>query len=238
MPETCPPLDISRLARALHESALLMNVAANPRRLQILYELTSGARTLRQVCESLTLERRSLSHHLQVLVQAALIASSREENQRSYQLTEAGAKLLHTAGMLDGRQVTGAASRSPEAADSPAEDGLERMLALLRIFADPVRLRLLNLLAGDSEVCVCHLHKALDLPQSTVSRHLTQLRDARLIVGRREGTWIYYRLAHAAGGLHGILIGQIDPKIAHGGVFEADLDRLEGLTSCQKSDDK
>ena len=54
---------------------------------------------------------------------------------------------------------------------------LERSTRLLRALADPVRLRILNLLAGDREVCVCHLHEALELPQPTVSRHLAYLRD-------------------------------------------------------------
>ena len=65
---------------------------------------------------------------------------------------------------------------------------------LLKAFADPVRLRLLNLLAG-REVCVCHLHEALGLPQPTVSRHLAYLRKAGLVVGRKDGLWVHYRLA-------------------------------------------
>jgi ArsR family transcriptional regulator, arsenate/arsenite/antimonite-responsive transcriptional repressor len=51
--------------------------------------------------------------------------------------------------------------------------GLDESTRMLAAFADPVRLRLLNLLGGEhEEVCVCHLHTALELPQPTVSRHL------------------------------------------------------------------
>ena len=66
-------------------------------------------------------------------------------------------------------------------------DALDESTRLLKAFADPVRLRLLNLLSGDrEEVCVCHLHEALGMPQPTVSRHLAYLRKHGLVVGRKE----------------------------------------------------
>ena len=64
----------------------------------------------------------------------------------------------------------------------------------LKTLADPVRLRLLWLLSDGGEHCVCRLVEALDLPQSTVSRHLGRLREAGLVRGRREGTWMHYSL--------------------------------------------
>jgi ArsR family transcriptional regulator len=82
-----------------------------------------------------------------------------------------------------------------------APDALDESVELFKAVADPVRLRLLNLLA-EGEVCVCHLYEALDLPQSTVSRHLAYLRKRRLVVGRKEGLWVHYRLAKPAGGIH------------------------------------
>ena len=63
--------------------------------------------------------------------------------------------------------------------------------------ADATRLRILGVLA-DGEVCVCHIHEALRLPQPTVSRHLAHLRRAGLVKTRREGLWIHYRLAEVA----------------------------------------
>jgi ArsR family transcriptional regulator, arsenate/arsenite/antimonite-responsive transcriptional repressor len=82
-----------------------------------------------------------------------------------------------------------------------ATDTLDESVELFKAFADPVRVRLLNLLAG-GEVCVCFLHQALDLPQSTVSRHLAYLRKRGLVVGRKDGLWVHYRLARPAGELH------------------------------------
>ncbi len=82
-----------------------------------------------------------------------------------------------------------------------AAEPLDVSVEFFKAFADPVRLRLLNLLAA-GEVCVCHLHEALDLPQSTVSRHLAYLRKRGLVLGRKEGLWVHYRLAKPAVELH------------------------------------
>ena len=75
-------------------------------------------------------------------------------------------------------------------------DILGAMKQTARIFktlADETRLRILALLTS-GELCVCDLVAALELPQSTVSRHLATLRNAGLVVGRRQGVWMYYRL--------------------------------------------
>jgi ArsR family transcriptional regulator len=64
---------------------------------------------------------------------------------------------------------------------------------LFRAFADPTRLRLLNLLDTD-EVCVCFLVEALEMSQPKISRHLAYLRRAGIVSARREGKWMHYRL--------------------------------------------
>ncbi len=63
------------------------------------------------------------------------------------------------------------------------------------VLADPVRLRLLSLLASapTGEVCVCELVEPLDRSQPTVSHHLKVLSDAGLIVGEKRGRWVWYR---------------------------------------------
>jgi len=75
----------------------------------------------------------------------------------------------------------------------------EESVELARAFkalADPVRLRLLSMIATQDggEVCVCDLTPAFDLSQPTVSHHLKLLREAGLIAAERRGTWVYYRL--------------------------------------------
>jgi ArsR family transcriptional regulator len=69
---------------------------------------------------------------------------------------------------------------------------------LFRALADPTRLRLLNLIA-DREICVCYFVGILGIPQPKVSRHLAYLRRAGLVLARREGKWMHYRLALPAG---------------------------------------
>ena len=63
-----------------------------------------------------------------------------------------------------------------------------------KALGDPIRLRLFYLLSRHDELCVCHLTDALEIPQSTVSRHLGLLRHAELVTTRRNGKWMYYRL--------------------------------------------
>jgi ArsR family transcriptional regulator, arsenate/arsenite/antimonite-responsive transcriptional repressor len=73
-----------------------------------------------------------------------------------------------------------------------------------KAMADPVRLRLLSLIAShpNGQVCVCDLTEAFDLTGPTISHHLKVLRNAGLIDGERRGTWIYYRaLPHTLGQL-------------------------------------
>lgn len=66
--------------------------------------------------------------------------------------------------------------------------------ALFDSLSDATRRRILSLLLGQGELCVCELVAALDMPQPKISRHLAVMREASLTSMRREGTWIYYRL--------------------------------------------
>ena len=68
-----------------------------------------------------------------------------------------------------------------------------------KALGDPVRLRLLSLIAaraGD-EVCVCELTDAFTLTGPTISHHLKVLREAGLVDSERRGTWVYYRVVPA-----------------------------------------
>ena len=114
--------------------------------------------------------------------------------------------------------------------DEPTTDPLVAAVEAFKACADPVRLRLLNLLV-DGEVCVCHLHEALELPQSTVSRHLAYLRERGLVVGRKEGLWVHYRLSRAKDELHRHLIGCLGACHAASETLKLDRQRL-GLRTC------
>jgi ArsR family transcriptional regulator len=65
---------------------------------------------------------------------------------------------------------------------------------LFKALGDETRLRIVALLAH-GELCVCHFESALGLNQSTTSRQLSVLRAAGVVEARREGSWVYYRLA-------------------------------------------
>ena len=65
--------------------------------------------------------------------------------------------------------------------------------AFLKLVADPNRLRIMALLAH-GERCVCDLEGALGLPQNLVSHHLSVLKRHGLVLDRRDGKWVYYRV--------------------------------------------
>ena len=66
---------------------------------------------------------------------------------------------------------------------------------VFKALSDETRLRIMGLLIAGEELCVCEIIAALDLPQSTVSRHLAYLRNSGLLEDRRQGVWMYYRLS-------------------------------------------
>jgi ArsR family transcriptional regulator, arsenate/arsenite/antimonite-responsive transcriptional repressor len=76
---------------------------------------------------------------------------------------------------------------------SSATDKLVDAAPVFAALGDETRLRIVALLSH-GELCVCHIESALDLNQSTASRHLGILRTAGVVDCRREGTWVYYRL--------------------------------------------
>ena len=77
----------------------------------------------------------------------------------------------------------------------PAEQA-ERIAPLLKAIADPVRLRLLSLVAShaDGEACVCDLNDAFDLSQPTISHHLKVLHEVGLLDRSKRGVWVYYAI--------------------------------------------
>src|SRR4051812_15155802 len=99
---------------------------------------------------------------------------------------------------------------SPLAKEPLSIDAAERIAPLLKALADPVRLRLLSLVAShaDGEACVCDLNDAFDLSQPTISHHLKLLHEAGLLDREKRGVWVYYRVnAGALGDLAALLGG-------------------------------
>jgi ArsR family transcriptional regulator len=100
---------------------------------------------------------------------------------------------------------------------------------VFRAFADPTRLRILSLLAGEKELCVCDLYTVLGEGQPKVSRHLAILRRAGLVDVRREGKWKFYALAPAPSSLQRTLLRCVGSCLAEVDELEADRRRLRGI---------
>ncbi len=109
---------------------------------------------------------------------------------------------------------------------------LDELVRTVKAFADPVRLRLIHLIGGQAEVCVCHLHEALALPQPTVSRHLSSLRKAGVVIGRKDGLWVHYRLSNPSSPIHAALLGAIRDQPGLPDLLVRDRERLEKRTRC------
>lgn len=75
------------------------------------------------------------------------------------------------------------------------EDGAAELAAILKALADPVRLRLLSIIASSptGEVCACDLPQLLDRSQPTISHHLSQLTKEGLIDREKRGKWAWFR---------------------------------------------
>ncbi len=101
------------------------------------------------------------------------------------------------------RATAGLAKAAPRAGKgAPRSAEIGRMF---RAFSDHTRLRILNLLL-DGELCVCDLVGVLAMSQPKVSRHLAYLRRAGLVLARRDGLWMHYRLTEPAAGFHTSLL--------------------------------
>jgi ArsR family transcriptional regulator len=81
--------------------------------------------------------------------------------------------------------------REPLSADAAVQ-----LATTLKALADPVRLRLLSVVASHAggQACVCDLSAGIDLSQPTISPHLKVLRTAGLLASERRGSWVYYRV--------------------------------------------
>ena len=69
-----------------------------------------------------------------------------------------------------------------------------QLAPMFKALGDPVRLRLLSLIASTDEVCVCDLTDAFTLSGPTISHHLRVLRETGLVAVERRATWAYYRI--------------------------------------------
>jgi ArsR family transcriptional regulator len=113
--------------------------------------------------------------------------------------------------VLELTPVEAVACCSPLTKQPLTADQADRIAPLLKALADPVRLRLLSLVAShaEGEACVCDLNDAFDLSQPTISHHLKVLHDVGLLDRSKRGVWVYYRIRPEALRDVGALIGGV-----------------------------
>lgn len=102
--------------------------------------------------------------------------------------------------VLELTPVEAVACCSPLIREPISAEQAETISPLLKALADPVRLRLLSLVAShhEGEACVCDLNDAFDLSQPTISHHLKVLHEAGLLDRSKRGVWVYYNVNTAA----------------------------------------
>jgi ArsR family transcriptional regulator len=113
---------------------------------------------------------------------------------------------------------------TPKAA--PRLRNLEALTAVYAALADPTRLRILALLK-DGEICVCHIHASLAVPQPTASRHLAYLRRVGLVDARRDGVWMHYSLAPARDPVVAAVVSSALHALTHTEAASRDQARLQ-----------
>ena len=82
----------------------------------------------------------------------------------------------------------------PISAQALSTEAAGQLAPMFKALGDPVRLRLLSLIAATDEICVCDLTDAFTLSGPTISHHLRVLRETGLVDVERRATWAYYRI--------------------------------------------
>jgi ArsR family transcriptional regulator len=91
---------------------------------------------------------------------------------------------------------------------------MKKSAYFFKALADETRLKILWLLKGQGELCVCDIMRALGITQSKASRHLRYLYHLDLVSDRREGLWIYYSLSVAPGSQGDKLLKVVEEMLA------------------------
>ena len=100
------------------------------------------------------------------------------------------------------------------------------IIEVLKALAHENRIRILNLLA-ENELCVCELENIMQVNQSNASRHLSKLKNADLIKGRKKAQWIYYNLNHDLLTEHNFIKLLLKDELNNFAEAQEDLKRLE-----------
>jgi ArsR family transcriptional regulator, arsenate/arsenite/antimonite-responsive transcriptional repressor len=117
---------------------------------------------------------------------------------------------------------------------------MEPTVEILKGLADEIRLRILGLLLEEKELCVCDLINFLQLPQSTISRHLSTLKKCGWIADRKKGVWSYYRLSPELSPLFRSLLLSLQWHLPCLEAVRADRERMDRIgfgKTCHSAED-
>ncbi len=107
---------------------------------------------------------------------------------------------------------------------------MENTLAMAKALADGNRMRIVAALMEFDELCVCQLIEMLGLAGATVSRHMSILQAARLVQNRKQGRWVYYRLADQ---FPDLLRKWLRDSLAASASIQTDRNSLEAILACE-----
>ena len=236
-----PPPSSQAAAPQPPNAASLLLHAAHPLRLRILLLLGEQEGDSHRIARALGVEERRsyISQQLAVLRAGALVAARHEGRQRYYHPTEAGLALVRvmrsscsrTASRQGGLGLL-PGSIKPGIGDAPDPTSPDGLAVLLKAFADPLRLRVLNLLAVRPGVCICHLHEALAQPERSIGRSLAYPKSLGLILEEQAEDRPWFRLARPMRDLYRSLLGCFGDWPADTATFRADRERLDHLAPC------
>lgn len=99
------------------------------------------------------------------------------------------------------------------------------------VLSDQTRRRILRLIMGEGELCVCELFYALDMPQPKVSRHLAVMREAGVLSVRKDGTWVFYRVAPQLPAWAGKVLEALTQGTAGAAPYRQDEEKLSGMAN-------
>ena len=106
---------------------------------------------------------------------------------------------------------------------------MENIALMFQSLDDATRLRIVALLLEEDELCVCDLVAVLQLPQSTVSRQLSLLKNAGWLKDRREGVWIYYSIQRSLAPIQQFIVPVLRNFLLSTDAARGDLARLRSL---------
>lgn len=108
-------------------------------------------------------------------------------------------------------------------------------MTVIKALADTNRVRIFCVLRGQ-ELCVCQIIEMLGLAPSTVSKHLSILRQARLVQDRKEGRWMYYRRPDRPGPIITQVLNLIDNTLTDDDLMQADREQVQKILRIEREE--